>query len=414
MKPVFYIPILASLVLAALVLSMGEDPDRTNPISAEAEPLASILLPMSKGLTLALVKDADRRETPLLVTGIGDAEILAIDLTEHGAGHTSDLLGVVDDLGEHALAGLFAETQRGGAVGVSKPYAFDELLSVAGRGQRHVASGTNFIEHAEETRSQTVFNFPKFGGATPPVTTVAYNESMLLDYEVELCMIFDRDIAIIDDFDAATKGVFLCGDFTDRAVLSRMIDVDDFDSGSGFSDAKSGPDFFPSGGLLVIPKDWRRFVGEERIVTLRNGHLRQDARGAEMILGFRELTEKVLADATSTRFLYQGDSHRLIEDGKIGRDQVLMSGTPEGVIFMPPTWRQMARGIFRYVVSGAFLTQTSGYEYVVNSFVGEELDSGRFLQPDEQIKYKSSSLGTITTTVVVSEEDAEGLPASAR
>ncbi|MCV3273085.1 fumarylacetoacetate hydrolase family protein [Roseobacter sinensis] len=414
MKPVCYTPILAGLVVVAFFLLIDEDPDRTNPISAEAEPLASMILPMSQVLTLALVSDAEGRKTPLLVTGISEAEILAIDLSEHGAGHTADLLGVVSDLGESQLAGLFAEAEKSGAAGLAKPYAFDELLSVTGTGQQHVASGTNFIEHAQETQSQTVFNFPKFGGATPPVTTVAYDHSMLFDYEVELCMIFDRNIASMDDFDAATKGLFLCGDFTDRAVLSRMIDVDNFDSGSGFSDAKSGPDFFPAGGLLVIPKDWRSFVGEERIVTLRNGHLRQDARGAEMILDFRELTEKVLADATSTRFSYQGDAHRLIEHGKIRQDQVLMSGTPEGVIFMPPTWRQMTRGIVRYVLSGTFLAATTGYEYVVAYFIRDELDAQRFLLPDEQITYTSSSLGTITTTVVVAGEDAAGLSASAK
>ncbi len=404
MKPVYYTPILVGLVLVAFTLLIGEDPDRTNPISAEAEPLAAHVLPTGKGLTLAVVKDTEGRATPLLVTAVSEGGILAIDLSEHGAEHTADLLGVVSALGERRLAGLFAQTRESGAGGLVKPYGFDALLSVAGPGQRHVASGTNFIEHAEETQSQSVFNFPKFGGATPPVTTVAHETGMLLDYEVELCMIFDRDIATIDDFDAATKGVFLCGDFTDRAVLSRMIDVDNFDSGSGFSDAKSGPDFFPTGGLLVVPTDWRSFVGEERILTLRNGQLRQDTRGGEMILDFRALTEKVLADATSTRFRYQGASHRLIEDHKIGRDQVLMSGTPEGVIFMPPTWRQMARGIFRYVVSGAFLTTTSGYAYVVESFIGEESASGRFLQPGEQITYHSRSLGTITATVVRGEE----------
>ncbi|WP_300056163.1 hypothetical protein [uncultured Roseobacter sp.] len=120
-----------------------------------------------------------------------------------------------------------------------------------------------------------------------------------------------------------------------------------------------------------------------------------------MVLDFRELTEKVLADATSTPFLYQGDSHRLIGDGKIRQDQVLMSGTPQGAIFMPPTWRQMAWAVIRDVLSGAFLTKTTGYEYVINSFIGEVFNSGRFLLLDEQITYKSSSLGTITTTVVI-------------
>ncbi|GGX63637.1 hypothetical protein GCM10007385_36000 [Tateyamaria omphalii] len=413
MKPFFYTPLLAVLILVAVVLSIGEDPDRTNPISAEDGPLTPSVLPVGQGLTLALTADVQGRPTPLLVTGVSRDQVSAIDLSEHGAEHTSDLFSVVRDIGERSLEDLFRQATESAADDVVTTYAFGELKSVAGRGQQHVASGTNFIEHAEETQSQSVFNFPKFGRATPPVTTVALKEGALLDYEVEICTIFDRDISTIQDFDAAEKGFFLCGDFTDRSVLSRLIDVDNFDSGSGFSDAKSGPDFFPTGGLLVIPRDWQAFVNEERIVTLRNGQLRQDARGSEMILDFRALTQKVLEDSTSTRFLYQGQRHRLVEEQKIGRAQVLMSGTPEGVIFMPPTWRQMARGVVRYVLTGTFLTSTTGYEHVVNSFIQDELNSGRFLQPDEQITYVSSSMGVITTSVVVGGDDATGLNASA-
>ncbi|WP_299743174.1 fumarylacetoacetate hydrolase family protein [uncultured Tateyamaria sp.] len=409
MRPVLYIPVLAALIPIALVFGIQDDPERTNPISAEAEILKPAILPVTQGFTLALTQDEAGRPAPLLVTNLSGAEISAIDLTEHGAENTKDLFGAMRDVGERQLTMLFRQAQEPGNADLTQSYGFDGLLSVAGSGNRHVASGTNFVEHAEETQSQSVFNFPKFGQPTPPVTEVTHAPGVLLDYEVELCMLFDRNIATIDDFDEAEKGLFLCGDFTDRAVLSRMIDVDNFDSGSGFSDAKSGPDFFPTGGFLVVPNDWKSFVGNERIVTFRNGQLRQDARGGEMILDFRQLTERVLADATSTRFVYQGRAHTLIEDRRISLGQVLMSGTPEGVIFMPPSWRQMTRGVIRYLWSGAFLNGTSGYEGVVNSFIRDELESKRFLQPDEQITYVSASMGTVSVTVVGDGGDATGL-----
>lgn len=413
MKPVLYIPILTTLLLIAFVFGANEDPGRTNPISAETEPLIPSVLPVSEGFTFARVAAAEGKTRPLLVTGLSEAGVSAIDLSELGADPTADLFAAMRGMGARRLTALFHQAQGADGADLTQTYAWGRLLSVAGSGDRHVASGTNFIEHAEETESQSVFNFPKFGQPTPPVTTVARKEDMLLDYEVEICMMFDRDIAVIDDFDEAQKGVFLCGDFSDRAVLSRMIDVDNFDSGSGFSDAKSGPDFFPTGGLLVIPGDWESFVDKERIATFRNGQLRQDARGGEMILDFRQLTERVLADATSTRFVYQGGTHTLIEDRKIARDQVLMSGTPEGVIFMPPTWRQMTRGIMRYLSSGGFLTETSGYEAVVGSFIRDELNSRRFLQPDEQITHASASMGTVVVTVVRGDGDTAEKKAAA-
>jgi 2-keto-4-pentenoate hydratase/2-oxohepta-3-ene-1,7-dioic acid hydratase in catechol pathway len=103
--------------------------------------------------------------------------------------------------------------------------AIKDLLPAAGGGVRHLATGTNFREHAKEAGIDTVFNFPKFGPATPARSTVKLRPGALLDYEVEICARFDRDIRSLADFDAARKGFFLCGDFTDRARLLRLIDL---------------------------------------------------------------------------------------------------------------------------------------------------------------------------------------------
>lgn len=400
MKQKFCIPILAVLVLAGWFLATGEDPNRTNVISTEQEPLKAAVLPVSEAFTLALTRDASGQSIPLLVTALAGGKVRAVDLSQQGAFRDADLFQAIENVGEHRLRELFQQAHATSGSDLTQEYTFDQLLSVAGQSQRHVASGTNFREHLEETRSQSVFSFPKFGLPTPPVTTVNLHDGVLLDYEVEMCMRFDRDLLTVQDFDAAQKGIFLCADFTNRALLSRMVDVDNFDSGSGFSDAKSGPGFFPTGGLLIVPKTWKTFVDAERIITLRNDALRQDARGNEMILDFRQLTEKVLADATSTRFIYDGQNHLLIENGMIAKGQVLMSGTPEGVTFMPPTTRQLARGIARYLFTGGFLSGKSGYDSTVESFIQEELASLRYLQPDERIEYQSSSMGSINARVV--------------
>src|SRR5690606_5250566 len=126
------------------------------------------------------------------------------------------------------------------------------------------------------------------------------------DYEVEICVRFDRPIGSLEDFDAAMKGFFVCGDFSDRAMLVERIDRSNVASGIGFSDAKSGPDFFPTGPVLVIPHDWAGFVDAERMITQVNGQMRQDARGHEMILDFRELTAKALNDRMIPRYVHQG------------------------------------------------------------------------------------------------------------
>lgn len=397
-----------AITAAALIALIGgswlatpENTDRINPFMKEEGSLVMGLLPPDQGLTLALENKG--QEVPphvLLVIGLDENEITAIDLTDQGLTDQTDIFDVIADLGASRLTALSMAALRGTGEEPIITRGFDTLLPAAGTATRHIASGTNFREHQEETKAQSVFNFPKFGPASPPVTTVVATSNALLDYEVEICARFDRDITNLEDFDTAMKGFFLCGDFSDRTVLTRLIDTDNFDSGTGFSDAKSGLDRFPSGGLLVVPHDWESFVDQERLITLKNGELRQDTRADGMILDFRDLTEKVLSDTTSTRFLYDGSQWTLVEDAMIARDQVLMSGTSEGVIFMPPTQRQIWRGALRYVVAGGFMTQQSPYDAVIDSFLNEERRSKRYLQPDDTVVHASSSMGWISVEVV--------------
>ena len=391
----------AAVVLAAGIwLMQHEDPERTNPFDGEAQPLSTGILSPREGLTLALERRTPDGPHVLLVTELQGDQISAIDLTAAGLTTKTDFFDVLTDVGIETLVDVAQADDQFPVVQRS----FGDLLPAAGTAARHVASGTNFPEHQEETGSDSVFNFPKFGVATPPVTTVSTDADELLDYEVEICTRFDRDIKSIEDFDAAQKGFFLCGDFSNRSVLTRLIDPDNYDSGTGFSDAKSGPERFPSGGLFVVPLDWESFVENERLVTQINDELRQDARAGEMILSFRSLVEKALADTESTRFLYDDKQWPLVENGMIARDQVMMSGTAEGVIFMPPTIKQIVRGAMLYIVKGTFLTGQSPYGAVIESFLDEERASLRFLQPGHFVTHNSSNMGIISVVVQQAEK----------
>ena len=389
----------AAVVLAAGIwLMQPEDPERTNPFDGEAQPLSTGILSPLKGLTLALERGTpDGPPHVLLVTELQGDQISAVDLTAAGLTTKTDFFDVLTDVGIETLVDV-AQAEANDQLPVVQRN-FGDLLPAAGTAARHVASGTNFPEHQEETGSESVFNFPKFGVATPPVTTVSTDADELLDYEVEICTRFDRDIERIEDFDAAQKGFFLCGDFSNRSVLTRLIDPDNFDSGTGFSDAKSGPERFPSGGLFVVPLDWESFVKNERLVTQINDEMRQDARAGAMILSFRSLVEKALADTESTRFLYDDKRWRLVENGMIARDQVLMSGTAEGVIFMPPNMKQIVRGAMLYILKGTFLTGQAPYDAVLENFLDEERASLRFLQPGHLVTHNSSNMGTISVVV---------------
>ncbi len=382
------------VIIMALAVVWATSPDpEYNPASFEQEQLLPSVAPMSAAATLAQVQQADGEIATLLVTSFDEVEVTAADLSALSDIRGFDPFAVLASFSQEELERIAAEGE------FSRSYAIADLLSAGPLGDRHIGTGTNFPEHAEEASSDSVFQFPKFGRAGPSRTTVRALDDVLLDYEVELCMRFDRDIASLEDFDAAMKGIFLCGDFTDRTKLMRLVDIDNLDSGRGFSDGKSRVDFYPSGPFLVVPRDWKSFVAAERFATRVNGALRQDARGGEMTMDFRALVQKALGDMEKPRFLYGGEYYRLAPNRQLDADMTLMSGTAEGVIFTQPTRGDFIEGGLDYLLSGKWLAGEGPVPTVLETFLQNELESGHFLKAGDLVEHRSSHLGTIEVQV---------------
>lgn len=383
------------LIAIGLTIAWATSPDpEHNPASFEDQPLVEGIAPLDEAITLAQYRDDSGAIRTILVRDFSGETVSGTDLAEMGATSGDDPFAVLASMGSMSFD---AETVQ--ALPQTE-IAMSRLLPSGSTGDRHIGSGTNFPEHAEEANSESVFSFPKFGPATPARTTVKARPGILLDYEVELCMRFDRDIISIADFDAAVKGVFLCGDFTNRNAIIELADPDNLDSGSGFSDAKSGPDYFPTGPFLVIPKDWSAFVADLRMTTSVNGEPRQDARGGEMTLDFRQLAEKALADMSESRFLYRDGYEYLSPGGKISQETTLMSGTSEGVIMGQPTRGDLIEAITRYLLAGGPFSDSGLMDSAKQSWISNELESGFYLQPGDTVGYGSSWLGNIEVTVV--------------
>lgn len=319
--------------------------------------------------------------------------IVGIDLADLGGGDTdnpfaalarADLSGVLEGHVDH----LRHLTKTIG-----------ELLPAGPGGTRHIGTGTNFPEHALEANSTAVFQFPKFGHATPARTKVRAPVGILLDYEVEICARFDRQLNHAEDFDVAVKGFFLCGDFTTRNALINLADPDNLDSGTGFSDAKSGPDFFPTGPFLVVPHDWHAFVAGQRMTTSVNGAPRQDARGSEMTLNFRQLVQKAFADMDKPRFLYSDEFVKLTSAGAIPTSATVMSGTSEGTIFTPPSRGDLIEAVARYLIRGGPISGESFLSVARRTFIANELKGQHYLQPGDIVHHRSTYLGDILVEV---------------
>jgi 2-keto-4-pentenoate hydratase/2-oxohepta-3-ene-1,7-dioic acid hydratase in catechol pathway len=383
-----------ALGAASVFAAWASAPDpRFNPASFENAPLVQRIAPIEEAVTLAQFRSSDGRIRTLLVLTRAGERVTGIDLSALGAPG-----------GEHPLAAL-AGIDRGrlSADGLTDlpriTLSIADALPAAPTGARHIGTGTNFPEHAREANSGAVFQFPKFGTATPARTTVRAGPGILLDYEVEICLRFDRPVRSLADFDAAVKAFFLCGDFTNRNALIHLADPDNLDSGRGFSDAKSGPDFFPTGPFLVVPRDWKAFVANLRMTTSVNGEPRQDARGGEMTLDFRVLAGKALSDMSAPRFLYAGRYTRLMPDAAIPVHATLMSGTSEGTIFTPPTRADFIEAGLAYVLQGGPLSSSSALDTARQTFIANERAGRHYLQPGDMVRHGSNDLGDIVIKV---------------
>ena len=379
-------------LMAATMLTACAAPHENKP-TLEATPLSAAILPPTTALTLAQTRAADGRAHTLAVVAQVGGAVQALDLTVLGAPLDADMLDALAAVDETRLAEALASP------GAAKVYTLSSLLPAGGTSTRHLASGTNFPEHAEETELASVFNFPKFGPPSGPYTTVRNRPGDILDYEIELCLRMDRDVRSVADFDAARKGFFLCGDFSERATMLRLLDPKNVASGRGFTDAKSRPDYYPTGPFLVVPRDWTAFVKTERIVNEVNGKVRQDARGGEMTLDFRQLTEKALKEHAKS-FPYQGKEVPLLDGAVIPKGSAVMSGTPEGVIFVPPGKGDIARGVAVYIFTGGWLRGQAPMQGVVQAYARHELASGRYLKAGDIVRHESSSMGALEVKVV--------------
>ncbi len=383
-----------AIAIMSMFLAWVTSPDpRYNPASFEDEPLEMRLAPLEEAITLARYAGEDGRARTMVVTNWDGQTAAGIELGQFGAPATDDPF--------EALAGADLSSLRAGKIdGLAiSTVPIAKLLPTGPGGQQHIGTGTNFPEHAEEANSTSVFQFPKFGPASPARTTVRADPGILLDYEVELCVRFDRDLKSPADFDDAVKGIFLCGDFTNRNALVNLADPDNLDSGHGFSDAKSGPDFFPTGPFLVVPNDWKTFVSKVRMTTSINGSPRQDARGGEMTLDFRVLTEKAFGDMKEQRFLYRDGYSKLMPDATIPTSATLMSGTSEGTIFTPPSRGDIIEAMIAYLGNGGPLGDDNLMEVARRSFIANELASKHYLQVGDTVKHGSNFLGDIAVNV---------------
>lgn len=358
------------------------------PATAEAATLDPTLLtgvgiaPRAEALSFARYMRGDRPRL-LLVSAFRDGRLSGIDVQQALPAASDDPVSVFNEYGYRLLQDL-----GGAEITIA---AETLLLPFAGTASQ-IAAGVNYPAHGEEVSVRKSFLFPK------QVMATAWNAGVparrhLLDYELELGFVLLG--AQRADAPPRHLGLVLAGDYTDRAELMRHMRLTDVSSGEGFTQGKSQPGSMPLGNLLVIPQDPERFYRALKLQLWRNGVLRQEAEPAQMTWDLQQILAESFA-REAVRWTWNGEPVGLpLREGTIPARTVILSGTPGGVIFEPPTPRQLFVGLSETFFTLRWLQP----QHVIEPFLREAYASGRYLQPGDEIVMRADRLGLIVNRI---------------
>lgn len=339
----------------------------------------------------------------------GAVHLLAVTKDDGATLETAD---IGEALGEAPRYPLDLVTKHGfakvaGAIAGAKARTIPRasLLPPIVEGSAQVCAAENYEAHQEETgAAPTPFLFPKVVVPTSSVVEVARQKGDLLDYEVELCVAFGKDIASEADLTGATVGYVLCNDLSERATQILNLDPNDTASGKGFTDAKSRAGFLPLGPYVVVPKDPAAFASKITLSLAVSGKPRQKDSTTSMIWDVPKIVKQSLAIGKDPRFELAGKPVALLPHGTITKGMLVVSGTPGGVTLRAPGLDFKALKAAEYYATGVFLSGTSLEKYVQEQYVEELRKTGSFLKPGDVVEAEGTMLGRQRITITGSKE----------
>jgi 2,4-didehydro-3-deoxy-L-rhamnonate hydrolase len=295
---------------------------------------------------------------------------------------------------ERGYDGLVEDVKTAPARGLSRAKIdVDKLVVPVDFGDRHIAVGTNYPEHASDAGTARPFLFPKM--VQPGVSGDDVSAGTgLLDYEVEIAAMTLEPLA--PGSAPRFLGFLASNDFTDRETLMHALDRNDIESGKGFTTGKSFPGFLPVGPLIVIPRDYRAFTRGLEIRLYVNDALRQKARGDQMVWDVDEILRQVFA-RKDVRWDFRGRQVALYDGDAIPARTLVLSGTPHGTVFDGVPARVMASGIAAWIFGG-FLSRGPA-EQVIERYVAAARDARAYLQPGDEVLIHIPRLGQIASHV---------------
>lgn len=344
-----------------------------------------LIAPVDVALTFARYEDEIGQHV-LLVENYTADWIEGIDLNTVLGDPKTDISAIFESEGYEGLAELrrTAETVRVPSVNLVMPID---------AGDRNIAMGGNYLEHGQEVAIETPWIFPKIVQPTTAFADVPRNTTML-DPEVEMGLVLLGDLRQDDGFPQHI-GIILVNDFTDRKRLVLNTNPNSPEPCTGCTEGKSRENYLPIGNLLVIPKDFETFYPEIELRLYVNNQLRQKASAAELTLDPYQIVDTIWENKDAL-YNYQGEEVGLLDDQElVEKGTIILTGTPAGVVFSPPSSRQIMAGIPGYVLSFNWSNRSPLEAY----FDGAE-EAGVFLQEDDRVVSSAKYLGVLDQSII--------------
>ena len=348
-----------------------------------------VIAGIDEALTFARIKDNVQKRV-IAVKRYQAGRVDGVDLSIELKRPVDDPITVYLEFGYETLRNIITHASPKSMVSRHT----DDLVMPADLAAHHIAAGLNFSEHANETSvKKGPFLFPKWVMPTGPFSEVSIGDG-LLDYEVELALVPLKPIP--QGQDPEDVGLILCNDYTDRATLLRHVDVDDVTSGKGFTTGKSSPGFLPVGNLFVIPRDWRGFTQELTLQLYVNHGLRQRSKTTNMIWDYDRIIGEIWK-RRRTQWTYMGQPISLLGNSQQIPDRILiMSGTPQGVVFHGVPTQQKITGFLAWLMGG--WGQSVPF-HAIETYIDDSKAARIYLQPGDRVVIHTDRLGVVENII---------------
>jgi len=348
------------------------------------------------------------------VLSISNGEVTYVDLSTALKTKETNPFGLFSDKN-------FEEVRQSLAQIKSSPekIAYSQLRNPLSFNKHHLCAGLNYSDHAAESgQKNELVLFPKWGEVVGNEVRIAYNPQSalpeLLDYEVELGLVFDRDIQSPEDLKAAVAGLILSNDFSDRAPqIFYYGDVENHESYS-FTAAKSKTNYTIASPLVVIPKDWKSFAQNLKMNLSVNGERKQSASTSQMSQPIEDMLKLALKDEGQRKWpLLKDESFELntqnsitllpqTQNGKsyMPAGTLFMTGTPAGTLFQKPRAMEIIKAIFSIPFTDSDIPNLSVKKKLKVALIENLAAKGRYLKPGDVVDSEIENLGSLRFSIV--------------